>query len=205
LTMFVDFCILCFGCEPFRCNEQVVVSRLIMDNLIKCVLFDWGNTLMREFPGSLGPMHLWAKVEVVPGAVETLTIAGQNRIIALATNALDSSEEDIWAALRRVSLDNLIDKVYSFRKIGHLKPSRAFFEYILQDLKIDAQEIVMVGDDFAKDISGANKSGIYSVWLNQISSLKRAGRLHDTIYSLKDLPEAISRREDMIREKMSKR
>jgi FMN phosphatase YigB (HAD superfamily) len=196
---------LCSGCEPFRCKEHVAASRLVMDNLIKCVLFDWGNTLMRELPGSLGPMHLWTQVEVVPGAVDALTLVGQNRVVALATNALDSSEENIWAALSRVSLDTLVNKVYSFRKIGRLKPSRAFFEYILRDLNIDAKEIVMVGDDYEKDILGANKCGIYGVWLNQISNLKRTGRLHDTIYSLKDLPETLTRREEIIREKMSKR
>jgi putative hydrolase of the HAD superfamily len=176
-----------------------------MNTLIKCVLFDWGNTLMREIPGNRGPMHSWAQVEAISGAADALTIVKQNRIIALATNALDSSEEDIRAALARVSLDILVNKVYCFRKIGHLKPSRTFFEYILQDLHINAQQIVMVGDDFEKDISGANQSGIFGIWLNQSSSLKRVGRLHDTIFSLKALPETLIHREEMIQDTAKKK
>ena len=40
---------------------------------IRAVLFDWGNTLMRDLPGQHGPMRDWPHVEALPGALETLT------------------------------------------------------------------------------------------------------------------------------------
>ena len=37
-----------------------------------CILFDWGDTLMRVFPEFEGPMFTWPRVEVVSGIKETL-------------------------------------------------------------------------------------------------------------------------------------
>jgi FMN phosphatase YigB (HAD superfamily) len=153
---------------------------------------------MRDFREFKGPMHLWPEVAIVPGALEALTIVGQSRTIALATNAAESSEAEIWMALGRASLDLLINKIYCIGKVGFKKPSREFFSFILTDLAIDPSEAVMVGDDFEKDILGANKSGIYAIWLNWQSLEKRTGPLYDTIFSLEDLPSAITAREAVL-------
>jgi len=162
---------------------------------VKCVLFDWGNTLMREMESYEGPMHKWPVVEAMPGALESITRISADRILALATNAMDSGEEEIWKALARVEFDTLINKVYCFRKVGMLKPSRGFFDFILGDLKLTAKDAMMVGDSFPNDVMGAVRCGIYSIWLNRESSERRVGKLYDTIYSLRDLPEAIVRYE----------
>ncbi len=172
-----------------------------MENCIKCVLFDWGNTLMRCFPEFHGPMHAWPKVEVIPGAEKMLAQISDGRIIGLATNAADSTEPEIRNALCRVSLNSLINKIYCFRNIGSPKPSRGFFEHILHDLSLGPGEIAIVGDDFERDIVGANSHGIYGFWLNMENSQRRIGRMHDTIYTLRDLPDALARRELHLREK----
>jgi putative hydrolase of the HAD superfamily len=36
----------------------------------RCLLFDWGDTLMRVFPEYVGPMAAWPKVEAMPHAEE---------------------------------------------------------------------------------------------------------------------------------------
>lgn len=159
---------------------------------IKCVLFDWGNTIMRDFPQYDGPMYLWPNVEVMPGARECISAVGSGRTIALATNALESGEEEIRKALARVELEPLINKIFCFHKIGQLKPSAGFFDYILSDLQLTAGEILMVGDDFQKDIMGAARCGIYGIWLNLESKERRIGGMYDTIYKLDDLAAALS-------------
>lgn len=165
---------------------------------MKAIIFDWGDTLMRDFREFNGPMHLWPEVAVVPGAIEALTIVGEGRIISLATNAAESSEGEIWKALGRVSLDLLVNKIYCIRKVGFRKPSREFFNFILADLAIDPSEAIMVGDDFEKDILGANKSGVYAIWLNNQDQERRNGPLYETIFSLEDLPSAIAAREAVL-------
>ena len=96
-----------------------------------CLLFDWGNTLMRDFPQCRGPMMAWPTVEVIPGVVEALQAVRPQWQTALATNAVDSDEPCIWAALRRGGLRDLIDRVYCFRRVGHKKPSPQFYKQIM--------------------------------------------------------------------------
>jgi len=156
-----------------------------------CLLFDWGNTLMREIPGETGPMSQWAQVEAMPGALETLTVLRRDWWLALATNAKDSDESQIWAALARVGLAELIDAVYCFRRIGHKKPTAAFFGYILADLGTGPERVAMIGDDFESDVLGANASGIQAVWFDEGAGQRREGPLFRTVHRLAELPEVL--------------
>jgi FMN phosphatase YigB (HAD superfamily) len=163
--------------------------------MIKCVLFDWGDTVMRDYPEFRGPMYQWPEVAAMPGAFEVITAIRQLRQVILATNAVDSGEEHIWMALNRVSLDKVFHKVYCFQKIGKLKPARGFFQYILADLMVAPENVLMVGDNFTTDIVGANRCDIFGIWINHESSICRKGKMFNTIFSLDELPDAISSRE----------
>ena len=139
-----------------------------MDKLKKgCILFDWGDTLMRVLPEYHGPMKDWPRVEAVPGAAEMLAALHQERTLALATNAADSDEQDIRAALRRADLERWLDHIYCFKKIGFRKPSPEFFAYILEDLGLPAEQVIMVGDDYMADVLGARQCGLRAVWFKQ--------------------------------------
>jgi len=157
----------------------------------RCVLFDWGGTLMKDLPGFAGPMAGWPRVECIEGAREVLAELHKTWTLALATNAVNSSEEQIWAALRRVSLDSFLDKVYCFRAIGQKKPSSEFFAYILNDLGLEPSSVFMVGDDFESDIQGAVRCGIRSIWLNEHPGEEREGGMYRTVHDLKSLPEVL--------------
>jgi putative hydrolase of the HAD superfamily len=153
------------------------------------VLFDWGDTLMRDFPEFMGPMVGWPRVEVRAHAAESLAaLRARGWLLALATSAADSAERDIWAALRRGGLDRLLDRVYCFRTVGSRKPSRAFFDFIVRDLDHPRSEIVMVGDDLAADVLGANAAGIRAVWVAGGGEAQRTGAMHRTIRDLSELP-----------------
>lgn len=154
----------------------------------RCILFDWGDTLMPAFPGSEGPMSDWPRMEPMPSAQETLALLRADWLIALATNAVDSTEDDIWRALARVGLDRLIDSVYCFREIGHKKPHRDFFDFILNDLALSSSSVVMVGDNYDVDVIGAIRSGIRAVWFNCQSEEERFGTMQRTIHDLSELP-----------------
>ena len=98
----------------------------------RCVLFDWGNTLMRDFPDAKGPMADWPRVETLPGVEEVLRQLRPQWTLALATNAVASDEPSVWKALARGGIAPLLDRVYCFQTIGHKKPAPAFFDYIVQ-------------------------------------------------------------------------
>jgi FMN phosphatase YigB (HAD superfamily) len=156
-----------------------------------CLLFDWGDTLMRDLQEFTGPMKNWPRVEAIPGAAEMLAALQPDWILAIATNAADSDEKDIHAALQRVGLDPWIDKVYCFNKIRHKKPSLEFFQYILEDLKLGPQSVCMVGDNYEVDVLGANGCGMRAIWFNEHSQEERQAALHRSIHSLAALPEAL--------------
>jgi HAD superfamily hydrolase (TIGR01509 family) len=153
-----------------------------------CILFDWGDTLMRDFKEYHGPMKAWPRLEAIAGAAEILAALHPNWILALATNAAESDEADIRAALKRVRLDQYLDRVYCYKKIGHSKPSPAFFQYILEDLNLAPESICMVGDNFESDVMGANACGIRAVWFNEYTLEVRQERLQRTIHELRLLP-----------------
>jgi putative hydrolase of the HAD superfamily len=158
----------------------------------RCVLFDWGDTLMRVFPEFDGPMFAWPRVEALPYAIEALSQLHPLSILALATNADASEAADIWAALERVGLKGLLDRVYCFRVIGYKKSSPEFFKTILADLGMDRSQVVMVGDDFDSDVIGANRCGIRAIWLNERTDNDHNGESMRTIHSLHALPGALN-------------
>jgi len=161
-----------------------------------CLLFDWGDTLMRVFPQYDGPMTSWPRVEVVPHAREVLEALRSHWTIALATNAQDSKEEDIRQALALVELDTVVDEIYCYQRIGVKKPSRAFFQYIFDELAIDAADAVMVGDSYAADVEGALAVGMRAVWFNPKSDQEKAGELVRTVHSLIELPDVLNAWDD---------
>jgi putative hydrolase of the HAD superfamily len=156
-----------------------------------CILFDWGDTLMRDFKEFNGPMKDWPRVEAVPGAAELLACLHTDWILAIATNADVSTEADIRSALQRVNLERWLDKIYCYKKIGHKKPSPEFFTYILNDLKLTPKQVIMVGDNYETDVLGANRSSLRAVWFNERSQEAHTEDMVRTIHQLGELPAII--------------
>lgn len=145
---------------------------------------------MRDIPAFSGPMVDWPRVEAMDGALETLKYLGGSWQIALATNAIDSTESQIRNALHRAGLDVLIDRIYCTRNTGHAKPSPEFFRYILDDLRLHSSQVVMIGDSFENDVLGANRVGIFGIWLNP-GTEGRTSLTYRTIHHLRMLPAAL--------------
>lgn len=158
----------------------------------KYMLLDWGDTLMKVFPDAKGPMKDWRHLEVFPGAIRWLgELKKQGWQIILATNAADSNEEDIRAALSRVGLGWVIDQVFCYCNLGLRKPEAAFFEKVLEKLGASANQAVMLGDDFKVDVQGANEAGIAAIWFNPASQENLSGKDYVTIHQYKELAQAL--------------
>lgn len=158
------------------------------------VLFDWGDTLMRVFPEYDGPMVTWPRLEAMPGALETLAALPADWSLALATNAQESQEAQIWAALERVGLAVYLQRVFCYRRLGARKPDPAYFQAVLAELQVPGNQIWMVGDDFNVDVLGAVRSGLHGVWLNLRSIETRQGPGYTTIHAFEQLPQALTTR-----------
>lgn len=151
------------------------------------VLFDWGDTVMRDDPALSAPMVEWATVQAVDGIMEVLaSLRSSGRQIVLATSADISDEVQIRAALARVRLDHYFARIYCFKNTG-LPKGESFYRHILEDLRLPAAEILMVGDHFEKDVLAANAAGVFAVWFNPRSSEARKTSMHTTVHSMQEL------------------
>lgn len=151
------------------------------------ILFDWGDTVMRDDPASNVPMVEWESVEAVEGIEAVLDyLHASGRRITLATSAAISDEGQIRSALGRAGLDVYFSRIFCFKNTG-LSKGEAFYRYILEILNIPASEALMVGDSFEKDVMEANKAGIAAIWLNYRSEEVQSSISYASVYTMGEL------------------
>lgn len=158
------------------------------------LVFDWGGTLMTEFSQYSGPMIDWPRLAAEPGAVEALAeLKKQYRLVA-ATNAANSTAQQVHAALERVGLGESIEHVFTRAEVnGAKKPEREFFTAISSTLQIPASALTMIGDNLTADMLGASRAGWRTIWYNPLA-LPAAGLLplHDAeLYHFSALPKIL--------------
>ncbi|OEF25790.1 HAD family hydrolase [Vibrio rumoiensis] len=129
-------------------------------------LFDWGDTLMTDFPNAEGKMCDWDVVEATDGAKEVLGYLSKKHPIYIATNADDSTEQDIKNAFERVNLAQYISGYFCKENLGISKGSAEFYLKISEQLQCAANDITMVGDTIEKDIFPAMQAGLNVIWFN---------------------------------------
>ena len=151
------------------------------------VLFDWGDTIMRDDPAIKTPMVEWQTIEVIEGISDVLAdLHASGRRIVMATSASISDESQIRGALARCGLDQYFSRIYCFKNTN-LPKGEALYRYILSDLGVPASEALMVGDSFEKDVQAANAAGIFAVWFNPNSDEKRKSDSYVTVHSMQEL------------------
>ncbi len=158
---------------------------------IKAVVFDWGDTIMRDFPFK-GAMKDWPFVSLVSGVEEILSQLQKDYIIVMASNAGDSSSQDIIDALKRVGVAQYFHYVFSSSDIGFEKPHPQFFQYIQKELKLGESELVMIGNSCEKDIEGAKSVAWNTIWFNEDNKSQQECEQADaSVYHLSALIEII--------------
>ncbi|ADV67105.1 HAD family hydrolase [Deinococcus maricopensis] len=136
-------------------------------NSPRVLLFDWGDTLMRDNPAEIRKMRDWLHVEALPGANETLaTLRARGYRLIIATNAAESCAHDVLSALDRVDLAVHVERVYTARDLGITKRDPRFYSVILADLGVSAHDAVMIGDAWSSDVLAAHAAGLDAVWLS---------------------------------------
>ncbi|HEU0293591.1 MAG TPA: HAD family hydrolase, partial [Anaerolineales bacterium] len=164
-------------------------DELMAENALRypTILFDWGDTVMRDDPASTVPMVEWQTVEVIEGLADVLEyVHSSGRRIVLATSAAISDEDQVRGALARGGLDRYFSHIYCFKNTN-LPKGEAFYRHILSDLAISASDALMVGDGFEKDVQAANAVGIFAVWFNPRSEETHKDELHVTVHSMEEL------------------
>lgn len=150
------------------------------------VLFDWGDTVMRDDSAATIPMAEWEQVHAVEGITPVLAyLQSSGRRCILATSANVSTESQIRLALGRVGLDRYFERIFSASNTG-LRKGEEFYRRILTDMKLEAAAAAMVGDSLQYDVLIPNRLGIYAVWFNPRSAERREAELHTTVQTMQE-------------------
>jgi putative hydrolase of the HAD superfamily len=125
----------------------------------------------------------------IPGADEALAALGERYRLAIVTNGIPDVQR---TKLDCTGLAARFEAVIISGELGVGKPDPRIYDETLRQLGLSADACVMVGDNFRRDVAGAQDAGIRAVWIS-------AGRPSPdpsvtpflTIESLADLPEAL--------------
>lgn len=93
----------------------------IIKQKVQMIVFDWGNTLMRDFPEKQGPMFEWDVVEKMADVDFLLDYLSKKYSIVVATNAGASDTAAMMKALNRVGLDHFFTQAFSSKDLGDRK------------------------------------------------------------------------------------
>ena len=103
--------------------------------------------------------------------------------LVLATNGIE-----------RVQKERLSDflpythRLYISEKIGFIKPTEKFYNYIMNDLKCKSEECLMIGDSITNDMAGAKAIGMDVCYYNPKSKRKPENVFVDyEVNSIQDL------------------
>lgn len=139
--------------------------------MITHLIFDWGDTLMRDFTEKPGPMADWDYIEVFPGVIETLQSLQHHFTLAVATNAGFSNTELMRKALVRGGIEHYFSYYFSSKDLGFSKPDVRFFNALSSGMNILPENCFFIGNDYNKDIVGANAIGMKTVLFNHSDTI----------------------------------
>ena len=134
-------------------------------NLI--IFTDSGDTIIDESTQVYDDRGIVTKAAFIPGAGEVIReLKEEGYRIALVADGE-------WESFRNVYRENGLG--YCFEEwivsavVGEEKPARSMFDTAMEKMRLteaDKPFIVMIGNNLKKDIAGANRYGITSVWLD---------------------------------------
>lgn len=143
------------GKGMYACEKQ---SRIFWDKIFKesydiSVNPDDRNTLATNCYDELSKASVWKLFGDVLPALEKLSSKYRLIVSSNWDNRLASILSDF-------GLKNRFEKIYYSTFIGHEKPDPEFFQYILDDLDVQASSVLHVGDHPVDDLQGSENMGM---------------------------------------------
>ncbi len=159
--------------------------------MLKALIFDWGDTIMRDFPEKSGPMVEWDIVEWIPGAEDALTKLYEEIMCCIATGAGQSDTGLMIKALKRIDADKYFTYFFSAKDLGVNKPDVNYFTLISNRINVKPGNCMMIGNDYEKDIIGARAAGMKTIFFNEKNLPGPFPDAHYVVNSLNEVPVII--------------
>ena len=134
----------------------------------KLIIFtDSGDTIIDEATQVYDGRHIVQEAKFIPEADKVLRqLHEEGYTIALVADGEWDSFQNVY---RRTGLDDCCDAWVVSEVVGQQKPAAIMFETAYEKLGLteaDKRRIVMIGNNLKKDVAGANRQGLISVWLD---------------------------------------
>ena len=134
----------------------------------KLIIFtDSGDTIIDEATQVFDGRHIVQEAKFIPEADKVLRqLHEEGYTIALVADGEWDSFQNVY---RRTGLDDCFDAWVVSEVVGQQKPAAIMFETAYEKLGLteaDKRRIVMIGNNLKKDVAGANRQGLISVWLD---------------------------------------
>jgi FMN phosphatase YigB (HAD superfamily)/rhamnose utilization protein RhaD (predicted bifunctional aldolase and dehydrogenase) len=98
--------------------------------------------------------------------VQEFIIWNKNRGIKIGILTDYETEYQI-KKLNKLQILEHVDVLVTSEEVGIEKPSVQMFQTILRKLNLNTDEVIMIGDNYNKDILGATELNIFSYWFNK--------------------------------------
>lgn len=134
-------------------------------NLI--IFTDSGDTIIDEGTQVFDERGIVTEAGFIPGAGEVLRqLKEEGYRIALVADGEWDSFRNVY---KKNGLGYCFEEWIVSEVVGEQKPARSMFDTAMEKMKLtdsDKPFIVMIGNNLKKDVAGANRYGITSVWLD---------------------------------------
>lgn len=160
--------------------------------MIKALVFDWGDTVMRDF-NFPGPMALWPEVAWIAGVEQSLQMLQNSFHLIIATSADHSDATEMISALKRVGAEKYFKHFFSQKELGYKKPHPDFFRKTAQLAGFRVEECIMIGNLYEKDIVGAFQAGMKTILFDEAETENEFPLADQIITKMQLLPQAVGR------------
>lgn len=138
-----------------------------MKNRNLIIFTDSGDTIIDEGTQVFDERGIVTKADFIPGADEVLkTLHEEGYRIALVADGEWESFQNVY---RENGLGYCFEEWIVSEVVGEQKPARSMFDTAMEKMKLtdaDKPQIVMIGNNLKKDVAGANRYDITSIWLD---------------------------------------
>jgi 2-haloacid dehalogenase len=138
-----------------------------------------------------GLMDAYLKLDCYPEVPEALCILKTRGFkLAILSNGTPAMLD---AAVKNSSIEDLIEKNFSFEEVGIFRPDPRVYQIAVDGLKIKPEENAFQSSN-AWDASGASTFGLKVAWVNRFgqSAERLPGRADVELKNLMELPEFLN-------------
>jgi len=138
-------------------NKSIYIKQLIEKLNLNYSLFSKLNNLYWD--------NFYKDIACFDGVKEFIMWNKKNGIIIGILTDYETEYQLI--KLEKLEILNYIDFIVTSEEVGIEKPSIQMFSTILRKMNLSINEVIMIGDNYDKDIKGALNIGIKSFWFNK--------------------------------------